>query len=134
MTTRRDFIRQAMVSAAGLSLGSLIPSFATGGPASGSVIGANDRIRIGVIGVNSRGRALASGFARMKGSEVTHLCDVDSKALERTQGDIFKITGKKPKGYKDMRKMLEDKDVDAVVIALPDHWHAPATILALQAG
>lgn len=134
MSTRRDFIRQAVASAAGLSLGGMITSFAAPASAAGSVIGANDKIRIGVIGVNSRGRALASGFARMNGSEVTHLCDVDSQALERARGDIAKLTGKTPKGHKDLRRMLEEKDLDAVVIALPDHWHAPAAIMALQAG
>jgi predicted dehydrogenase len=65
---------------------------------------------------------------------VTYLCDVDSKVLERCQGEIFKITGHAPKTAKDIRKMLESKDFDAVVIATPDHWHAKAAIMAMQAG
>ena len=81
----------------------------------------NEKIRIGVIGVNSRGNALAQGFAKMKGCEVTYLCDVDSRALERCQADIHKISGRTPKGEKDIRKMLESDDFEAVVIATPDH-------------
>ncbi len=98
------------------------------------VSGANDRIRLGVIGVNSRGNALAQGFAKMPGCEITHICDCDSVALARCQNNVNQITGYTPKGDKDIRKMLEAKDLDGVVIATPDHWHAPAAIMAMQAG
>ncbi len=131
MTSRRDFLKQAVTGAAAFSLGSILPGFAI---APGRVMGANDRIRIGVIGVNSRGRALASGFAKMKGCEVTCLCDCDSNALERCREDIVKLTGKTPAGFRDIRKMMESKDFDAAVIATPDHWHAKAAIMAMQAG
>jgi predicted dehydrogenase len=132
MTTRRDFIKQALVGTAALSLEGILPGFSTNNH--NGIIGANNKIRIGVIGVNSRGNALAQGFAKEKGCEVTYLCDVDSKVLERCQGEIFKITGHAPKTAKDIRKMLESKDFDAVVIATPDHWHAKAAIMAMQAG
>lgn len=98
------------------------------------VVGANDLIRVAVLGVNSRGRALAQGFARMPLCEVTYLCDVDANALARCQADIQNLTGRTPKGESDLRRVLESPDVDAVVIALPDHWHAPAAIMAMQAG
>ena len=113
-------------------MGSIIPGF--GSNSYQEILGANEKIRIGVIGVNSRGNALAQGFAKMKGCEVTYLCDVDSRALERCQADIHKISGRTPKGEKDIRKMLESDDFEAVVIATPDHWHAKAAIMAMQAG
>ncbi len=135
MSSRRDFLRKAFATAATLTVSSMIPGGLTASAKSNSrVIGANDRIRVAVLGVNSRGRALAQGFARMPGCDVTYLCDVDSKALERCQADIKNLTGTAPKGEKDLRKVLESPEVDAVVIAPPDHWHAPAAIMAMQAG
>lgn len=98
MTTRRDFIKKTVAGTAALSLGSIIPGF--GSNSYQEILGANEKIRIGVIGVNSRGNALAQGFAKMKGCEVTYLCDVDSRALERCQADIHKISGRTPKGEK----------------------------------
>lgn len=131
MTTRRDFIKQAALAAASVSLGSLIPGFAS---AASAAVGANDRIRLGVIGVNSRGSALAQGFAKMPGCAVTCLCDCDAQALARCRAEVEKITGKAPRTEKDIRRMLESDDFDAVVVATPDHWHAKAAIMAMQAG
>ena len=133
MTTRREFLRQAVLGAAAISVGGLAPGLSTAASAR-KVKGANDRIRIGVVGVNSRGSALAQGFAKMEGAEVACICDVDSDALARCQAAVTRVTGTTPQGEKDLRKMLENKDIDAVAIATPDHWHAPAAILALQAG
>lgn len=129
MTSRRDFIKKVMAGTAAFSLGRTIPGFA-----SSRAAGANERIRIGVIGVNSRGRALAEGFAQMKDCEVTYVCDVDSRALAKCQEAIFKISGRKPKGEKDLRRMLASDEFDAAVIAMPDHWHAAAAIMAMKAG
>lgn len=132
MGTRRDFIKQLAAGTATVSLGSILPGFAFG--RSGNVAGAGERIRIGVVGVNSRGNALAQGFAKMPGCEVTSICDVDSRALARCQADIERIGGRKPKSEKDIRRWLESDDFDAVVVATPDHWHAKAAIMAMQAG
>lgn len=99
-----------------------------------NINGANDRIRVGAVGVNSRGSALAKNFAKMKGCEVTNICDVDSRALAKCAAAIETIHGNKVKRDSDVRKMLEDKDMDAVIIATPDHWHAPAALMALKAG
>lgn len=133
MSSRRDFIRQAMSATAALSIGSAIPGFAVSRKEN-RILGANDRIRVGVIGVNSRGRALAQGFARMPDCDVTYLCDCDSQALERCQAEVKALTGKMPKGEKDIRKFLQSDEFDAVVIATPDHWHAKAAIMAMRAG
>ena len=115
-----------------LTLGNTFSSLAFD-PA-GRVIGANDRIRIGMIGVNSRGKGLASGLSKLKDCEITRICDVDSRAVAKCQETVRKITGKTPAGEKDIRRLLESEDIDAVVIAMPDHWHAPAAIMAMQAG
>ena len=130
MTSRRDFIRQAALGAAAVSLG--FPVVSDG--KNRKVIGANDVIRIGVAGVNSRGLALATTFAKMPKCEVAAVCDVDSLALERCREKLYEQTLKRPAGYKDIRKMLESKDIDALVVAMPDHWHATAAIMGLQAG
>ena len=131
MTTRRDFIKRAAMGAAALSVGGVLPGFSAKSYA--SIIGANDKIRIGAIGINSRGKAVASNFAKQKGCQVTRLCDVDSRALVNCASAIEKIAGNKVETDKDIRKMLEHKDIDAVMIATPDHWHAPAALMAMKA-
>ena len=83
MTTRRDFIKKTVAGTAALSLGSILPGF--GSSRYQDILGANEKIRIGVIGVNSRGKALAQGFAKLPDCEVTYICDVDSRALEKCQ-------------------------------------------------
>ena len=116
MTTRRDFIKKTVAGTAALSLGSILPGF--GSSRYQDILGANEKIRIGVIGVNSRGSALAQGFAKQPDCEVTYICDVDSRALEKCQAAIHKLTGRTPKGEKDIRKMLESNEFEAVVIPL----------------
>lgn len=132
MITRRKFIRQAAVSTAALSLGGVAPGMSAKSYA--NIIGANDKIRVGTLGVNSRGTALATNFAKQKGCEVTRICDVDSRAITKCQASIEKAMGYKPKGDRDIRKVINSKEVDAWIVATPDHWHAPAALLAMQAG
>lgn len=132
MVSRRNFIKSAMLGAASVSLAKPLNSLAI--DSKGNVKGANEKIRIGVIGVNSRGLGLASGMSKLPDSEITWICDVDSRAVARCQELVRNITGKTPKGAKDLREVLEADDVDAVAIATPDHWHAPAAIMAMQAG
>ena len=96
--------------------------------------GANERIRVAVMGVNSRGDALAQTFAAAEGAEVAWVCDVDSRAAEKCAMAVGKLQQQAPGTLVDFRRALDDDDVDALVIAAPDHWHAPATLLALQAG
>ena len=101
MTTRRDFIKKTVAGTAALSLGSILPGF--GSSRYQDILGANEKIRIGVIGVNSRGSALAQGFAKQPDCEVTYICDVDSRALEKCQAAIHKLTGRTPKDRKSTR-------------------------------
>lgn len=130
MASRREFLKEAALGAAALTMGSSLEGFAA--PRKGA--NASDRIRLGIVGVNSRGNALAQGFAKLPDCEITYICDCDLEAMARCQNTVSQITGRTPKGEQDIRKMLEKKDLDAVVIATPDHWHAPAAIMALQAG
>lgn len=132
MTTRRNFLKQAAIGTAALSFGGVVPGMSAKSYA--NIAGANDRIRVGVIGVNSRGRALATNFAKQQGCKVTCVCDVDSRALSKCVSAIEKTAGNRPAAVKDLRRAVEMKDTDAFIIATPDHWHAPAALIAMQAG
>ena len=92
-------------------------------------------IRIGMIGMGGRGSAImTSELKRVPNIKITHLCDVDQARLEKAQSAAAKAGYGNVRGSADLRRVLDDKEVDAVVIATPDHWHAPATILACAAG
>ena len=126
-TTRREFIRTAGLSTAAALAMPDAYSYSR-------IQGANDRIRIGIIGVNSRGSALASGFAKQTGCEVAYICDVDERAIIKGIGAVKATGNADPKGIRDFRSILNDSSLDALAIATPDHWHAPASILCCQAG
>jgi predicted dehydrogenase len=134
MTTRRQFIKNLTIGTSVISLGGVLPGFSASSYK--NIIGSNDRIRMAGIGVNSRGNALARGFANEKnrGCIVTDICDVDTRAIEKCISDIQKIADNKPGGHEDIRKMLESDNFDAVFIATPDHWHATAALMAMKAG
>jgi len=98
------------------------------------VRGANDRINVGLIGIGGRGTAHLNSYVKIPDCQVAALCDVNQAARERAQTRLFTATSAKAKEYKTMRELFADKDVDAVSIATPNHWHALATIWACQAG
>lgn len=127
--TRRRFI-QSTSAAAGAAL--LLP----GTQAAGNVLGANDRVRIAVIGVNGRGVAHIDGWMKQKNVEIAYLIDPDENVLNKRLSQVEqKSEGKmKPKGAADLRVALEDKNVDAISIATPNHWHSLMTIWGAQAG
>lgn len=97
------------------------------------VLGAGDDVRVAVIGVGKKGRQLVGIFKNLPGVRVVAICDVDTVQMDAVLDRYYK-KGDKPKTYIDFRKLLENKDIDAVCIATPNHWHAAATILACQAG
>lgn len=94
---------------------------------------ANSRVVVGVMGL-SRGKSLAQRFGKESGIEVRYLCDVDKDRAAAGTDYITKNTEQKPKPIEDFRRILDDAEVDALICAAPNHWHAPATILACTAG
>jgi predicted dehydrogenase len=141
---RRDFIKHSAMTTIGLTAG--LQSI---GLPNKSFIGANDKIRMGFIGIGNRGSQLLNLFMQHPDCEIAALCDiyepytlrdrskVDHRYLQTMGGQIPKMGEKfpaQPKIYNDYRKLLEDKDIDAVCIATPDHWHALQTVHAIQAG
>jgi predicted dehydrogenase len=98
------------------------------------ILGANDRIRVGVIGLGGRGNNHMTAYASIETCEVAGLCDVNQAARERGVALIQKLRGNRAKEYEDMRRMFEDKEIDAVSMATPNHWHSLGTIWACQAG
>ena len=97
-------------------------------------VGSNRKVRIGVMGTNSRGLDHIKGFLSIPDVEIAAICDVDSRALDKASAAVAKLQAAKPASFADIRKMVEMKDLDAISIAAPNHWHAPATILACKAG
>ena len=130
--SRRDFIKKTSAGAIAFSIGGILPSFSAKSYA--RISGANEKIITAVMGVNSRGLAVSKNFASQVNSEVLHVCDVDSRASAICMEEIEKIQNKKPLNTPDFRKALEDKNVDALIVTAPDHWHAPAALLACSAG
>ncbi len=130
--TRRGFIKKAATGSAALMIGGVLPGFSA--ESYRRIMGANDKIRASIMGVNSRGNALSQNFAFQKECDLLHICDVDSRAITKCMGNVEKVQDVKPKGFGDFRKSLESKDIDLMIIATPDHWHAPAALLAMQAG
>ncbi|MBS1601795.1 MAG: Gfo/Idh/MocA family oxidoreductase, partial [Bacteroidetes bacterium] len=139
---RRNFLKNMAGGAAAVGLGGVASSFVTAGAGTAGqtansyrrIIGANDTIRMAVIGSNGRGSGMAAVFARQPQTEVVYVCDVEEKARQKGINAVVHAGKPAPRGENDFRKMLTDKDVDAVYIATPDHWHSPATILACAAG
>src|SRR6185437_5118739 len=98
------------------------------------VMGANERVHVAVIGLGGRGKAHMNAYSQLPEAQIVALCDVDQAALERGQALVEKNTQSKPKGYADMLDVFNDKNVEAVSMPLPNHWHALATIRACQHG
>jgi predicted dehydrogenase len=130
MDTRRDFIRKSALGAASVAIGGLLS------PASyARVRGANDRLNVAFIGCYRRFNAVMESIPALTGDlNILYVCDADQKRLDDAQAKVVEKTGTTPKKEIDLRKILEDKDVDIIYNATPDHWHAPATFMALQAG
>ena len=134
MITRRTFNRNLAVAATGTALASATSMTAK---SYAQIAGANDRVNFAIFGLNSRAYAHLSalGADMNKGSaRVTHVCDVDQPILAKYVAQAQKELGYAPVGETDFRKVLASKDVDAITIAMPDHWHAPMAIYGLKAG
>jgi predicted dehydrogenase len=132
MVTRREFLGTLAVGAAGATLGPAIGSTAK---SYGQIMGANDRLNFAVIGLNSRAYAhLSSLKANQAAARISHVCDVDTTILAKFADSTRQMMGYAPATERDFRKILELKEIDAITIATPDHWHTPMAIAGLQAG
>ena len=128
MATRREFLDALAVGAAGLAVGTTAKSYS-------QILGSNERLNFAVIGLNGRAYAhLASLKANRSAARITHVCDVDGDILKKFAERTRQEFGEAPVAEKDFRRTLEEKNVDAITIATPDHWHAPMAIAGLQAG
>lgn len=128
MVTRREFIDTLALGTAGMAIASTAKSY-------GQIMGSNDRLNFAVIGLNGRAYAHLSSLKTHKdAARISHVCDVDSNILSKFAGAVQKEMGYAPATDKDFRHILQLKEVDAITIATPDHWHAPMAIAGLQAG
>ncbi|MDR2773938.1 MAG: Gfo/Idh/MocA family oxidoreductase [Tannerella sp.] len=130
MTTRRDFIRQAAVLGAGLSVN---PFFIKAG---GQSVGANDKIRVGLIGCNGMGFSDLTAFLRNPEVECIAIADIDEGVLNDKGAKTAELQKGKKVGhlYKDWRRVIDNKDVDVVIVGTPDHWHCLQLVAACEAG
>ena len=134
--TRRRFLEDSLMAATAALVGGdgMGTALAQEGAARVKTAGPNDQIRIAVIGVHGRGMAHVGGYLAQKDAVVAAICDVDLNVAGKAAKTVEDRSGKKPKIYQDLRKLYEDKEIDAVSMALPIHWHALASIWAMQAG
>jgi predicted dehydrogenase len=123
-TNRRNFIQQSAFATAAVTIGA--PSL--------HAADANNKIVLGVIGPGGMGMNHLRSLVTYKDVEIACVCDVDENRANQAASAVEKSSNKRPQVVKDMRRVFEDKAVDAVFIATPDHWHAPASILAVDAG
>ena len=130
---RRTFLRKSALAAASLSLLPKIGRTSAQPATNARIPGANGDIRIGVVGFHGRGQEHISGFGKIKGVRLVALCDLD-QAVRDAEVKKFKDKGEDVTGYRDIRKLLENPDIDAISIATPNHWHSLASIWAVQAG
>ena len=122
---RRKFVKNTLLGMTALSF-----------PASSyaRIMGSNERVNIGVIGLNGRGQGHLHAIAPLKHAAVTALCDVDPRTFKKSFETLAMFDQKPVDTYADLRKLLDNKDIDAISTATPDHWHAPLAIMAMQAG
>ena len=121
---RREFVKDTSAAFAGVTI-LKFPVFGKNAP--------SNKVILAAMGVNSRGAYLAKSFASLPNVEVAYICDVEEKAIQNGL-DSVKDATRKPTVVKDIRQLLTKKDFDALLIATPDHWHAPAAILGVSHG
>ncbi len=125
--SRRNFVKTSAKIIAGTGIVSALPGQA-------GCSGPNDKIVLGAIGIRNQGYANLNGMLPVPNVELAALCDIDETILNGRAGQLEKQYETRPKLYKDFRKLLENKDIDAVIISTPDHWHCLMMVMALEAG
>ncbi len=128
-TSRRDFMKKSTLASLSLGVAATIP-FVTHAENTAPA----DQINVGIIGCNSMGFGILKHHLGFPDVRCVAMCDVDENILNQRAEEIRKTFKQKPVLYRDFRKMLEQKDIDAVIIGTPDHWHCLITVFALQAG
>jgi predicted dehydrogenase len=127
MKSRREFLRDVTAGTAGIAVGLNASSYAR-------ILGANDRVNFAIVGLHGRGQAHLECIRQTTNAAVTHICDVDAREFARFAAATEKAFGQAPARHRDVRRLLESKDVDAITIATPEHWHAPMALMGLQSG
>jgi predicted dehydrogenase len=133
MTKRREFIKTSVIGSAGIAIGGLGLSAKT----YGSIIGSNDRLNVALIGIRNQGGFHIERWCTISKThnvKLKTLCDADERLFDSRSKKVMDLTGEKPVLEWDMYKVFDDKEIDAVSIVTPNHWHALATISACQAG
>ena len=125
-TNRRNFISSSVSAVAGMSLIRPLHAY--------SMVAPSDQVNIGLIGVRNMGFGDLRSHLATGQVICTGLCDIDRNVLEKRASDVQKDFGQTPKLYSDFRELLENKDLDAVIVGTPDHWHCLMTVYACQAG
>ncbi|MFA6244619.1 MAG: Gfo/Idh/MocA family oxidoreductase, partial [Candidatus Hydrogenedentales bacterium] len=120
---RREFLRRAVAATAAVTSSGVVRAASP-----------NNRVVLGIMGIHDRGMDLALEFGKRNDVEIRYLADPDSRLFDERASAVEKVNGKRPVCVQDFRRILDDGDVDALVVATPDHWHALATVLACQAG
>jgi len=127
---RREFVKSSSKAAIGIAIG----ASAFSSKSYARIIGANERINFAVVGLHGRGYAHLDAVSECKNAYVTHICDVDSNELQKFAVKTNEYFGDNFSVEKDFRNLLDEKDLDVITIATPEHWHAHMTIMGLQAG
>src|ERR1700709_2314416 len=116
---RRQFIKDSSLATAGVTILNF-PVFGKNAP--------SNKVVLGVMGLNSRGSYLANSYSQLPNVEIAYICDIEEGAIKKGF-DALKNAPRKPELVHDIRKLVEKKDLDALIVAAPDHWHTPAAIL-----
>ena len=131
--SRREFLDRSAILTAAVAAGSQTVTAAEE-PEPARRGSSNDKLRVAVIGVHGRGMSHVAGFAGKNNCEVATICDCDEAVVKRAIGAVEKAQKTAPKFERDIRKVMEDKSIDIVSIATPNHWHALAAVWAMRAG
>jgi predicted dehydrogenase len=134
--SRRKFLEESLLAAAAATVASSCASRSASQPSAATPAprGPNDLIRVAIVGVNGRGTAHVKGLAGKPGVQITTICDLDEAAAGKAIKMVQDKTGKSPRWERDVRKVMEDKDIDVVTVATPNHWHSLMAVWAIQAG
>lgn len=127
--SRRDFLKNGSMAATAAAVPGTLRAMGLGHGA----VGANDRVRVGIVGLRGRGESHIRAYGALPNVEIAALCDIDDNVMSGRLAQVRKM-GFQPSTYADVRKLLDDKSIDAISIATPHHWHALIAIWAMQAG